>query len=147
MHLEKILASWITRAGNQPLSIRYDVNGNGLLERFIRFQDTKKWKNVSIFLPSESVSVFKKSFFFPLLEHFSIRVRGSLGSNINGLEDFDIFNSLSLPNITRLHVPKYLWCFKPNSMWLQLKTFSASTIGHEQPFNTAHIVYAQIRQF
>lgn len=131
MHLEKILASWITRAGNQPLSIRYDIRGNGLLDRLIRPQDTLKWKNVSIFIPSESLPVIKKYDYFPLLEHLSIRVRAA-SSDKYDLENFDIFNPFSLPSITRLHVPQYLRRFKHNSMWLQLRTFSASTIGHEQ---------------
>jgi hypothetical protein len=129
-HLGRILASWIERAGNQPLSIRYEVQSDRLLARLI--QETSKWMNVSIFLPSESLSVVKKYKYFPLLEHFSIRVRAGPGSDPGDLGDLDIFNCFSLPNIIRLHVPKYLRCFKSNLMWSQLRTFSASTMGHEQ---------------
>jgi hypothetical protein len=135
LHLEGILASWIERAGNEPLSIRYEAQSNGLLARLT--QETSKWMNVSIFLPSESLPLIKKYKYFPLLQHLSICIRaessrpGLLGDYQHNLEDFDIFNTASLPKITRLHVPKYLQCFKSNWMWSQLRTFSASTIGRE----------------
>jgi hypothetical protein len=135
LHLEGILASWIERARNEPLSIRYEAQSNGLLARLI--QETSKWMNVSIFLPSESVPMIKKYKYFPLLQHLSIRIRaessrpGLLGGYQHNLEDFDTFNTASLPKITHLHGPKYLQCFKSNWMWSQLRTFSASTIGRE----------------
>ncbi|EDR13124.1 uncharacterized protein LACBIDRAFT_322575 [Laccaria bicolor S238N-H82] len=129
LHLEGILASWIERAGNKPLSIHYEGQNNGLLARLI--QETPKWINVSILLPSESLSVIKKCKYFPLLEHLFLCGQAGIGSNPDGLEDFDIFNCSSLPNISRLHVPRYLHCFEVNLMWSQLRTFSTMTVGHK----------------
>jgi hypothetical protein len=135
LHLEGILASWIKRAGNQPLSIRYEAQSNDLLARLT--QDTSKWMNVSMFLALESSFVIEKCKYFPLLQHLSIRVRAEsprpvIGEGyLFGFEHLDIFNAASLPKITHLHVPKFLRCLKPDLMWSQLRTFSVSTIGYE----------------
>jgi len=135
LHLEEILASWIERAGNQPLSIRYEAQCTSLLQRLT--QETSKWMNVSIFLASEFSSVVKECKYFPLLQHLSIRVRaesprpGFQGGFLHGFESLDIFNAASLSKITHMHVPKYLSCFEPNLMWSQLRTFSVNTTGHE----------------
>jgi len=73
LHLAEILASWIERSGNQPLSICYEAQCTSLLQRLT--QETSKWMNVSIFLASEFSSVIKDCKYFPLLQHLSIRVR------------------------------------------------------------------------
>jgi hypothetical protein len=130
-HLEEILASWIKRAGNEPLSIRYEAQCTSLLQRLT--QETSKWMNVSISLASESSFVIKECKYFPLLQHLSICIRAESPRSdfVGGFEYLDIFNTASLPKITRLHVPKYLYCFERDPMWLQLRTFSVGTIGHE----------------
>ncbi|EDR13562.1 uncharacterized protein LACBIDRAFT_322580 [Laccaria bicolor S238N-H82] len=138
-HLEGVLDSWIKRAGAQPLSIRYEAQSNSLLSRLI--QETSKWMNVTIKCPpSKFCSAIETYNYFPLLEHLSIRVRvgyyDPASSNpLHCLDDLDIFNCSSLPNITRLHVPGHLQCFKPNLMWSQLRTFSVSCIDSENLCN------------
>lgn len=136
-HLEEILASWIERAGNHSLSIRYEAKSNRLLH--LLAQKKSKWMNVSItILASEYLhGVIEDHEYFPLLQHLSICVLASssgpsfLRDSLHGLEDLDIFNTTSLPKITHLHVPKYIQRFNSNSMWSQLRTFSVSTIGAE----------------
>ncbi|EDR14028.1 uncharacterized protein LACBIDRAFT_321771 [Laccaria bicolor S238N-H82] len=50
-HLDEILAAWIERARNRPLSIRYKAGCIDLLQRLA--QETSTWMNVSIFLGSK----------------------------------------------------------------------------------------------
>jgi len=152
--LEDILDSWISRSGNQPLSIHMDATylASSSVKSIIGIliSTASRWKNVSLHLSERSFRYFVNYDRFPILEQISFKIpdqycmprKWNIGKSLN------IFRSSNMPQIKRLYLPRYVQYFHiwPSAL-CSLTTFSVDYIYDYQAYHILHLTSNSLQEF